>query len=165
MVRQASAATAVNSDMAERLRRLGNPPSGVHVLPMGVDARLIRSASAGVEPVAGRIMFAGRLVEKKGVQVLLEALARLPRELAWSLDVVGDGPMRATLEARATELGLPVTFHGQLPQRDLAARWGLCTIAVLPSVEASTGDRDGLPVTLLEAMAVGKPRLPARSPG
>jgi glycosyltransferase involved in cell wall biosynthesis len=165
VIKRASAATAVNADMTRRLSRLGNPPAGIHTLPMGVDADAVRAACAGVAAVPGRLMFAGRLVEKKGVQVLLEALTRLPADLEWSLDVVGDGPMRATLEAEATAHGMPVTFHGQIPQLELAAQWGRCQIAVLPSVAATTGDQDGLPVTLLEAMAAGKPAVASAIPG
>jgi len=119
----------------------------------------------GVAAVPGRIMFAGRLVEKKGVQVLLDAVARLPAGLGWSLDVVGDGPLRTSLERAAASSGLPITFHGQLPQRELAARWGLCSIAVFPSVPAASGDQDGLPVTLLEAMTAGKPVVASRIAG
>jgi glycosyltransferase involved in cell wall biosynthesis len=162
---RAAAATAVNADMAEQLRRLGHPPGGIHVLPMGADAAGIRSASSGADVVPGRIMFAGRLVEKKGVQVLLDALRQLPDGLDWSLDVVGDGPLRSALEQQAGAWPGLVTFHGQRPQHEVAEMWGRCSVAVFPSVPASTGDQDGLPVTLLEAMTTGRPIVASRIPG
>ena len=165
VLKRASAATAVNADMAHRLRSLGHPPRGIHVLPMGADAAGVRSASTGAEVVPGRIMFAGRLVEKKGVTVLLDALRRLPCDLEWSLDVVGDGPLRSSLEAQAAALPGSITFHGQLPQHEVAAMWGRCTVAVFPSVPASSGDQDGLPVTLLEAMTAGRPVIASDIPG
>jgi len=98
------------------------------------------------------MMFAGRLVEKKGVAVLLDALRRLPAT-GWTLDIVGDGHLRAELTRLADDL--PVTFRGQLSRAELARSYARAEIAVVPSVPAASGDQDGLPVTLLEAMALG----------
>src|SRR6185437_8330877 len=117
VLRRAGAVTAMNSDMAARLIAQGAPPAATHVLPMGADVEAIRTAAAGEEQVPGRMMFAGRLVEKKGVAVLLDALRRLPAT-GWTLDVVGDGHLRAELTRLAD--GLPVTFRGQLSRAELA---------------------------------------------
>ncbi len=152
VLRRARAVTAMNSDMTGRLIDQGAPPEATHVLPMGADVEAIRVAAAGEQQVPGRIMFAGRLVEKKGVAVLLDALRRLPAT-GWTLDIVGDGQLRAELTRLAD--GLPVTFRGQLSRAELARSYARAEIAVVPSVAAASGDQDGLPVTLLEAMAVG----------
>lgn len=152
VLRHADAVTAMNADMADRLVGLGAPRSRVHVLPMGADVEAVRSAAAGVERVPGRLVFVGRLVEKKGVAVLLDAVRRLAPG-GWSLEVVGDGPLRDELEARAA--GLPVTFAGCQPRSAVALAYARAEIAVVPSVPASSGDQDGLPVALLEAMAAG----------
>ena len=152
VLRRAGAVTAMNSDMTVRLIAQGAPPEATHVLPMGADVEAVRVAAVGEQQVPGRIMFAGRLVEKKGVAVLLDALRRLPAS-GWTLEVVGDGPLRSELTRLAD--GLPVTFRGQLSRMELARSYARAEIAVIPSVAAASGDQDGLPVTLLEAMALG----------
>jgi glycosyltransferase involved in cell wall biosynthesis len=140
----------MNQDMKARLEALGAAPGSVRILPMGADLDAIRAGAAGIEKVPGRLLFVGRLVEKKGLAVLLEALRRLPADLHWSLTVVGDGPLRTTAEAAAQ--GLPVHFAGQLSRTDLARHYGLSEVVIVPSVTAASGDQDGLPVALLEAM-------------
>lgn len=152
VLRHAGAVTAMNTDMAARLVALGAPAADTYVLPMGADVAAVRAGGAGVERVPGRILFVGRLVEKKGLAVLLAALRRVERA-GWSLEVVGDGPLRAEVTAAAA--GLPVEFRGALSRTDLAAAYARCEIVVVPSVSAASGDQDGLPVALLEAMAAG----------
>jgi glycosyltransferase involved in cell wall biosynthesis len=107
----------------------------------------------------------GRLVEKKGVKVLLDALGDLPPAIDWSLDVVGDGPLRAELEEQARPLGSRVTFHGQQGSTELGRLLATAEVAVFPSVRAKSGDQDGLPVALLEAMAAGTPIVASDLPG
>lgn len=152
VLRRAGAVTAMNSDMTARLVAQGAPPAATHVLPMGADVAAVRAAGAGVEREPGQVLFAGRLVEKKGLAVLLAAL-RAVQAPGWSLEVVGDGPLRAELEAAAA--GLPVTFRGALPRAELARSYARSEVVVVPSVAAASGDQDGLPVALLEAMAAG----------
>jgi colanic acid/amylovoran biosynthesis glycosyltransferase len=152
VLRRARAVTAMNTDMAARLVALGAPAAHTHVLPMGADVTAVRAGGDGVERVPGRILFVGRLVEKKGLAVLLAALRRVPAT-GWSLEVVGDGPLRAEVEAAAA--GLPVEFRGALSRTDLAAAYARSEVVVVPSVSAASGDQDGLPVALLEAMAAG----------
>ena len=152
VLRRAGAVTAMNTDMAARLVALGAPAGATHVLPMGADIAAVRAGGAGVERVPGRILFVGRLVEKKGLAVLLAALRRVG-PAGWSLEVVGDGPLRAEVAAAAA--GLPVRFRGALSRTDLAAAYARSELVVVPSVAAASGDQDGLPVALLEAMAAG----------
>jgi glycosyltransferase involved in cell wall biosynthesis len=162
VLRRAGAVTAMNSDMTVRLIAQGAPREETHVLPMGADVEAVRAAAAGEQQVPGRIMFAGRLVEKKGVAVLLDALRRLPAT-GWTLDIVGDGQLRDELTGLAE--GLPVTFRGQLSRAELARAYARAEIAVVPSVPAASGDQDGLPVTLLEAMALGCAVVASEIPG
>ncbi len=161
VLRRAAAVTTMNVDMRRRLLELGSPVGRTLVLPMGADVDGIRAGGAGVTRKPGRLLFVGRLVEKKGLAVLLEALRTVPA--GWSLDVVGDGPLRAELEARAT--GLPVRFLGQAAKDDLAKAYAGCELVVAPSVSAASGDQDGLPVALLEAMAAGCPVVASRIAG
>ncbi len=155
VVGRAAALSTMNQDMKERLQALGADPDTVRVMPMGADLTAIRAGAAGVDRIPGRLLFVGRLVEKKGLAVLLAAVRLLPATVHWSMTVVGDGPLRSELQAAAR--GLPVEFAGQLSRTELAARYGASEIVVVPSVPAASGDQDGLPVALLEAMGAGCP--------
>ena len=158
---RAAAVTTMNVDMRQRLLALGAPVDATLVLPMGADVDGVRATGAGVTRCPGRVLFVGRLVEKKGLAFLLEALRSVPGD--WSLDVVGDGPLRPDLEARAA--GLPVRFLGQATKDDLARAYAGCDLVVAPSVPAASGDQDGLPVALLEAMSAGCPVVASRIAG
>jgi glycosyltransferase involved in cell wall biosynthesis len=162
VLRRSAAVTTMNREMRERLLELGSAPERTHVLVPGTDAKAIRALAKGAEPVPGRILVAGRLVEKKGIQVLLEAVRHL-RADPWSLDVVGDGPWRGRLEAAAQ--GLPVRFLGQLGRSALACAMGEAEVVAVPSVPAASGDQDGVPIVLLEAMAVGRAIVASNLPG
>jgi glycosyltransferase involved in cell wall biosynthesis len=150
----ASAITVMNADMATRVEALGADPETVTVLPMGADLTTLSAALARASvrrddgPLA--VLFVGRLVEKKGVAVLLEALRAVSDSVGFELVVVGDGPLRTALTAAAQ--GLPVRFVGQLGRTDLARQYAAANVAMFPSVAAASGDQDGLPVALLEAM-------------
>lgn len=157
------AVTAMTPDMHRRLLDLGAPPERTHVIPVGADVESVRRLAAGIDPRPGRILFAGRLVEKKGASVLLEALRRLPPGLEWSLDVAGDGPLRASLEAEAE--GLAVRFLGRRTRAELARDMAGAAVVVVPSVPAASGDQDGLPVVLMEAMSLGRCAIGSRIPG
>lgn len=164
VVRRAEAVTTMNSDMARRLVELGGEPERVQVLPMGVDVEHVRRSAAGVKREPQRLLFAGRLVEKKGAAVLLDALAGLDG-VDWQLDLVGDGPLRGSLERRASALGGRVSFLGQLTSEELARAMARASIVVVPSVQAASGDQDGLPVVLLEAMTLGCAVVASALPG
>ncbi|WP_299952272.1 glycosyltransferase [uncultured Modestobacter sp.] len=167
VLRRAAGVTVMNGEMRDLVIGMGVPPDRVQVLPMGVDlARLDTAAGAGEGgPVPGRLVFVGRLVEKKGLAVLLSALHELPPDLDWSLDVVGDGPLRAELERQARPLGARVRFSGQQSAATLARTLRGAEVAVFPSVRARSGDQDGLPVAMLEAMAAGAAIVASDLPG
>jgi glycosyltransferase involved in cell wall biosynthesis len=103
------------------------------------------------------ILSVGRLVEKKGTDVLLEALARLPADLHWRLVHVGGGPLKARLERRARALGIDarVAWRGARTQSELLAEYRAADLFALASRVARDGDRDGLPNVLVEAQSQG----------
>jgi glycosyltransferase involved in cell wall biosynthesis len=165
VLKRASTVTVMNEEMARAVVALGVPEGKVQVLPMGVELGRIRPVDAGAQRTPGRLVFVGRLVEKKGVSILLKALEAVPAEIDWSLDLIGDGPLRAELEAQARPFGSRITFHGQQGSAELGRMLAQAAVAVFPSVRAQSGDQDGLPVALLEAMAAGTPIVASALPG
>ena len=116
------------------------------------------------------LLFVGRLVERKGVHTLLAALAT-PTGAAGTrpvhLEVVGDGPERARLEALASRLGVAerVRFHGVVPADVLARHYTAADAFVLPAVVDAKGDTEGLGVVLVEALAHGVPVIASATGG
>lgn len=133
----------------------------IHVVHCGVDPDRFpfRPRRAGT-PV--RIACVAALREAKGHAVLLDAVASLE---GVELDLVGDGPERARLEAQAARLGIDVRFHGSLPEPAVADVLAAADVFVLPSVIAPDGDMEGIPVALMEALAAGLPAVATRQSG
>lgn len=153
VVRHAAALTTVNAEMSREVIALGADPSKVSVVPMGADlGRFTYDGRSDSTEGPLRLLFVGRLVEKKGLSVLLDAIHQL-EPTAYTLTVVGDGPLRTQLEKQAA--GLPVEFVGRHDRETLANDYRTHDVIVVPSVPASSGDQDGLPVALLEAMGSG----------
>jgi len=133
----------------------------LQLVPHGVDlARFAPSAASTALPA--RVLAVGRLVEKKGFAILIEA-ARLA-EQAIDVRIVGDGPERERLQAcidRAS-LGSRVTLVGGRTHDELPEEYRQADVVVAPSVRDEMGDRDGLPNVILEAMASARPVVATR---
>ena len=107
-----------------------------------------------------RLLSVGRLAPAKGFVHAVEACARLrDRGRRVHYRIIGDGPMRGSLQTRINELGLEseVELPGEMPQSALPAEYAAADVFVMPSVVGPLGARDGLPNVLLEAMACGLP--------
>ncbi|PID92293.1 MAG: hypothetical protein CSA96_03965 [Bacteroidetes bacterium] len=110
----------------------------------------------------------GRLVPKKGFHVLLEALGKFKEKgFSWSAAIAGDGPLRQELKEQADRLGISenVSFLGNISQEEIRDLLGRADVFVLPSVPVDDGDIDGIPVSLMEAMAVGCPSISTKVSG
>jgi glycosyltransferase involved in cell wall biosynthesis len=106
------------------------------------------------------ILSVSRLVRKKGLDTLLNACAALAeRSVPFRCEVVGEGPLRAKLEEQARVLGVAdrVAFVGSRDDRAVRATYQQAAVFVLPCRRTPKGDQDGLPVSLVEAMAMGVP--------
>jgi glycosyltransferase involved in cell wall biosynthesis len=105
-----------------------------------------------------------RLVEKKGVDLLLEALARLPQRFDWRFVHVGGGPLAERMKRSAAALGIAdrVTWRGALTQERVLEEYRAADIFALASRIARDGDRDGLPNVLVEAQSQGLPCVATR---
>lgn len=148
------------------LQRLAEGAGKVALLYHGLDlarfptppeTRPPRDGSDQAEPV--RFITIGRTVAKKGFDDLLAALAILPAELNWRLVHIGGGEMLAALKAQAGKLGLATRIEWRGPQAQDAVVAALreADLFVLPSKQAETGDRDGLPNVVMEAASQALP--------
>ena len=148
----------------DHLAALAPSPDVVHLVyhgldhqrfPHRVEARPSRDGSDPSDPV--RLLSVGRLVEKKGFDDLLGALARLPPGLAWTLDVVGGGALESRLHGQAASLGVGerVRWHGSLPHDRVVEHFAAADLFVLASRIMADGDRDGLANVLMEAQLLG----------
>lgn len=102
-----------------------------------------------------RLLSVGRAVDKKGYDILLEALAGLGPGLHWQFVHIGGGELLEQLRRRAQALGLDgrIEWLGALPQADVLAQYRAADLFVLPSKISADGDRDGLPNVLMEAQS------------
>ena len=157
---RAAAVLPVSRDLAQAL---GLAVTSTTVVPMGTDLSAM-SAGPRPDPAPGRLLFIGRLAAKKGVDVLLHALADVPQA---DLVVVGDGPDAAALRDLSAQLGLEerVTFAGRLPRDSVAQQLRRAAVLVIPSRTADDGDRDGMPLVLPEGMSAGVPVVASRLGG
>jgi colanic acid/amylovoran biosynthesis glycosyltransferase len=102
------------------------------------------------------ILFGGRWVEKKGVDTLAAALAKLgPKLDGWRVRMVGDGPLKAELAAKLQATGVNIELPGWIPATDMPKHFAEAMIHCVPSRRAATGDAEGLPMVCIEAMLSG----------
>ena len=153
--------------ISESTRRMMAPYAvrPIDVIPYGVP--LPEEAPPGRRGVGPPILlFVGRLVTRKGVDRLLEALAALS-ERPWRLEVIGFGPERERLEVLSRRLGLAerVAFLGRVSNEDLTAAYRRATGFVLPATLDEREDTEGLGVVLLEAMSHALPVVATRRGG
>lgn len=168
VVDASAAMSVVSPALRDELHAAGLRPRELQVIPMGADLRGRFVPDPAVPRESGHIVFVGRLVEKKGLRHLLDALpiVRAAHPHA-CLQVVGFGPLEPELRAQALALGLGdcVQFTGALAQSELPALLRGAALLVAPSVRAASGDQEGLPVVLMEAMGCACPVIAGRSPG
>jgi glycosyltransferase involved in cell wall biosynthesis len=158
-LRDAAVAFTVSDYNLEHLRsQFGSDAARVRRLYNGL--ALERFAYSEPSPRAAGILAVGRLVEKKGFRVLIEA-CRLLHERGRPVDctLIGDGPLRAELQAQIVCNGLEgrVRLLGPRPQREVIAAMRAAAVLAVPCVVGEDGNRDGLPTVLLESMALGTP--------
>jgi glycosyltransferase involved in cell wall biosynthesis len=167
-VRGARFAVAISEFNRELLVRAGGNGTPVHVVHCGVapDAYDQRARKpAGASPV---VLCVAGLREYKGHRYLLEALAAPEGACASArLRLVGDGPLRKELERMAEDLGIAgrVDFLGAQPEDRVSEELERADLFVLPSVVAADGNTEGIPVALMEALAIGIPTVATRVSG
>ena len=121
----------------------------VPIIPMGIETARFDSPSG---PRPREVLFLGRLVPVKGIEILIEAMERIPGAV---LTIAGDGPLGPALRARAESLGERVRFLGAIHGKAKRETLARATILAVPSVVLPGGRTEGFPVVVLEGMSAG----------
>ena len=158
--RRAAVVLAVSEHIRRAAVEQGADPAKVRVHYTGVAVPPLEPA----RPKEWDVVFVGRFVAKKGLDDLVEALATLS-DLAPRVLLAGDGPLLATIRARAEELGLDATFPGAVDHAAAERAMAGAKVFASPSKTAPDGDSEGLPTTILEAAARGVPVVSTRHSG
>ena len=142
----------------------------------GFSREKVRTHHIGVDPEKFKpqsevprekiVLFVGRLVEKKGCEYLIRAMESIQKAMPdVKLVIVGDGPLRESLEQLAKSLLRQFTFVGALPAEDIRKWMRRATVSCVPSVIAKSGDAEGLPTVVLESQASALPVVAFASAG
>ena len=171
IVESSDAVTVISSYTGERVREY---VAGVKSVTIPFGAAAVDRAFEDAVPVPPRmpedsfeLLFVGRLVKRKGVDVLLRAVQMLADDERLQVRIVGGGPEKEALESDAMQLGLAgrVVFDGVVSSGRIATLFRECDALVLPAIITETGDTEGLGVVLIEAMGYGKPVIASSAGG
>jgi glycosyltransferase involved in cell wall biosynthesis len=154
--------------VSEFIRRkaidVGFPPSKllVHYIGVNLDEFRFRDDC----PDEKMVLFVGRLVEKKGVSYLIQAMEKVRRSFPTArLVLIGDGSLRKELEAEASRRAVSCEFLGSQSISSVREWMWRASVFCAPSVTARNGDSEGLPIVILEALAMGVPVVGSRHAG
>ena len=165
--RSAAQVTVISTPLVDRVGQLGVPAGRVTVLPMPVSAERF-AAPLHNRREAGRLLFVGRLIERKGAEYAIRAVAALRRQgRAVHLTVIGDGPERTALVSLVEALHLrdAVDLAGALPHDAVAEHYRTASVLLMPAVTDWKGEQEGFGMVLVEAMASDLPVVATRSGG
>jgi colanic acid/amylovoran biosynthesis glycosyltransferase len=153
---QGSLFLCVSQFIRDRALEAGFPAEKLRVHYIGIDRELFTPASSP-EPPQG-VLFVGRLVEKKGCEYLLRAMKLVQQaQPHCDLAIIGDGPLRHSLEALARDLNVRCQFRGVQPAVVVRECLKKTRIFCVPSVTAANGDSEGFGIVFAEAQAMGVP--------
>jgi len=149
---------AVSDDIRKTAVEYGIPDERITVCYIGIDLSRFKFAGSPIAERRRRILFVGRLVEKKGAEFLIRAFARVAKRISDAeLAILGGGPLADSLQALAAELGVRVEFPGSVDRAEVSRQLERARIFCLPSITATNGDAEGLGMVVLEAQACGLP--------
>lgn len=161
----ATAIVAVSRHMVKQLVSLGAPEEKVHWNPCGAVVPEIAARPGAAPPL---FVAVGRFTPKKAPDVTIRAFATVAREISDArLEMIGHGPLFESSKRLARDLGVHrrITFRGAATHERVYESLAAARCFVQHSVEAPNGDREGTPVAVLEAMAIGLPVVSTRHTG
>ncbi len=149
---------AVSEAIRRRAISYGIPARKTAVQYIGVDTSTFTANGRPILERELKVLFVGRLIEKKGCEYLIRAFATVQRAVPEArLVIVGDGPLRESLQRLAMKLDVRVEFCGVLSAAEVREQLNLARVFCLPSVQAANGDAEGFGLVILEAQASGVP--------
>lgn len=149
---------AVSEAIKQRAIAYGIDAKKIDVSYIGVDIKRFSPAGLPIVQRKKRILFVGRMVEKKAPLLLIQAFAQVIQSIPDAeLVMVGDGPLKQQAEFLAKELGVTVHFTGALSSDEVLAHIHEARLFCLPSITAENGDAEGFGMVILEAQACGVP--------
>jgi glycosyltransferase involved in cell wall biosynthesis len=154
----------VTDHMRQVLIEHGFPAEKIRVHNLGIDTHFFAPDSLiHREPI---VLFVGRLVEKKGCRYLIEAMVEVQGQIPDArLVVIGDGPLRASLEQSAAAHLTQYEFLGQRTPAEVKMWMNRARVFSVPSIVTPSGDREGFGIVFLEAQALGTPAVSFASGG
>jgi glycosyltransferase involved in cell wall biosynthesis len=156
MWQEASVFLCVSEFLRGAALKAGFPEAKLRVHSIGVDRREFPVRTLPADPCS--VLFVGRLVEKKGCEVLIRAMQTVQQGIPHAtLTVVGDGPLRRSLEELAAALGVRCEFTGVAGSSLVQQLLRQAAVVCVPSRTAANGDSEGLPIVVLEAQSMGVP--------
>lgn len=167
IIDRSRALTVVSRAMQNTVADMGVSLDKVHVISMGVDLAHLFIPDSKTERNACELLFVGRLVEVKGLRVLLDAM---PKVIAAypeaSLIVAGAGPLEDELRAQARQLNIShkIKFLGMVKQAELPGLYQRAALAVFPFVFTKSGVQEGFGLVVVEAMGCGCPVIASDMP-
>lgn len=162
---QAALLLANSTYVRDHLVERGAPAQKVCVHHLGIDTAAFTPPIDGARR-PGNVLFVGRLVEAKGIDVLVRAMADVRRAMPGAtLTVIGDGPMRASVEQLSRELGVDAEFVGAQPQQAVREAMQRASLLCGPSTVSAAGQREAFGLVFAEAQACGLPVVTCRSGG
>jgi|SRR3989344_8754605 len=163
-LKNAKEITVVSNAMKNEILNKINPNLNIKVIPMGVDSNLFNPNKKDnfikkKYNINGPfLLFVGRLTEKKGAIYLIEAMPHIIKEFPKTkLIMIGNGELEKELKVLTSKLGLEknIIFIGAVQYKELPKYYATADIFIGPSIITKEGDREGLPVTLIESMFSG----------
>lgn len=164
-LKNAKSITVVSNAIKKEILEKIDSNLKIEVIPMGVDSKLFNpnKRDLSIKKKFGIdgpfLLFVGRLTEKKGVKYLIEAMPEVIKEFPKAkLMIIGTGELENQLKELTISLNLEksIIFLGAIQNKELPKYYATADIFIGPSVITKKGDREGLPVTLMEAMSSGR---------
>ncbi len=167
IIEKSKGLTVVSSAMKESVESMGVAPGKIQVISMGVDLKNLFIPNPQTIRSRRELLFVGRLVEKKGLRILLDAIPLiLIKYPDVRLIVAGAGPIEPELRQQCRNLNISdnIDFMGMVPQPQLPYLYQRATMAIFPFVVDKNGDQEGLGLVVVEAMGCQCPVIASELP-